>query len=87
MEEEERKEHILRAFDQAAKALGNTRNVCRKYYVHPLLVTMYEDGTIQEYFSYAQKKTGKEENLSPSESAMLRIMQSYTPKFKTVEIE
>ncbi len=31
--------NILAAFVSAAKGLSNTRNVCRKYYVHPMLVS------------------------------------------------
>lgn len=30
--------NILTGYDAAAAALGNTRNVCRKYYVHPFLL-------------------------------------------------
>jgi DNA topoisomerase I len=33
--------NILRAVDAVAERLGNTRAVCRKYYVHPALVRAY----------------------------------------------
>ena len=36
--------NIVRAIDQVAKRLGNTRAVCRKYYVHPVIVEAYYDG-------------------------------------------
>jgi DNA topoisomerase-1 len=36
--------NVVRAIDQVAKRLGNTRAVCRKYYVHPIVVEAYLDG-------------------------------------------
>ena len=36
--------NINRAIDEVAERLGNTRAVCRKYYIHPGLVQAYMDG-------------------------------------------
>jgi DNA topoisomerase-1 len=36
--------NILRAIDAVAERLGNTRAVCRKYYIHPALVEAYRIG-------------------------------------------
>jgi len=36
--------NIVRAIDAVAERLGNTRAVCRKYYVHPALVEAYRLG-------------------------------------------
>jgi len=36
--------NILRALDAVAERLGNTRTVCRKYYVHPALLEAYQLG-------------------------------------------
>ncbi len=36
--------NILRALDAAAERLGNTRAVCRKYYVHPAVLSAYHLG-------------------------------------------
>ena len=38
--------NVVRAIDQVAKQLGNTRAVCRKYYVHPALLEAYMEGFI-----------------------------------------
>jgi DNA topoisomerase-1 len=38
--------NVVRAIDQVAKQLGNTRAVCRKYYVHPALIEAYMEGFI-----------------------------------------
>jgi DNA topoisomerase-1 len=36
--------NVIRAIDQVSELLGNTRAVCRKYYVHPALLTAYYEG-------------------------------------------
>ena len=40
------KRAIVRAIDEVAERLGNTRAVCRKCYVHPAVIEAYLDGTI-----------------------------------------
>ncbi len=40
----EMKRNIIRAIDAVAERLGNTRAVCRKYYIHPALLQAYERG-------------------------------------------
>ncbi len=42
--EREAKQNINRAIDAVAEQLGNTRAVCRKYYVHPALLQAYLQG-------------------------------------------
>jgi DNA topoisomerase I len=44
--EKEGAANIVRAIDQVARRLGNTRAVCRKYYVHPAIIEGYLDGFI-----------------------------------------
>jgi DNA topoisomerase-1 len=44
--EKESNANIVRAVDQVAKRLGNTRAVCRKYYVHPSVIEAYLDGVV-----------------------------------------
>jgi DNA topoisomerase-1 len=42
--EKQGKAHIVAAIDQISKRLGNTRAVCRKYYVHPAIIEAYLQG-------------------------------------------
>jgi DNA topoisomerase-1 len=42
----EAKKNILKAIDQVSERLGNTRTVCRKYYVHPALLHAYMQGLV-----------------------------------------
>lgn len=43
------KKNIVEVIDQVAKKLGNTRAVCKKYYIHPKLFSLYEEGTLENY--------------------------------------
>ncbi len=38
--------NILAAIDSTAERLGNTRAVCRKYYIHPALMEAYLEGAV-----------------------------------------
>jgi DNA topoisomerase-1 len=38
--------NIVAAVDLTAKRLGNTRSVCRKYYIHPALIEAYLEGSV-----------------------------------------
>ena len=42
----EAERNIVAAVDMTAKRLGNTRSVCRKYYIHPALIEAYLDGSV-----------------------------------------
>jgi DNA topoisomerase I len=42
----EAEKNIVAAVDTTAKRLGNTRSVCRKYYIHPVLIEAYLEGSV-----------------------------------------
>ena len=44
--QKEANRNVLRVIDQVAQNLGNTRDVCRKYYVHPRLIERYLLGEV-----------------------------------------
>jgi DNA topoisomerase-1 len=73
-----KKKNILHAVDTAAKELGNTRNVSRKYYIHPEIIHKYEDNSIQHYFDKVEETTYSN-FLTASEKVMLELMQNYRP--------
>jgi len=41
----EAKKKIVEALDKVSVQLGNTRSVCKKYYVHPVIISLYENGS------------------------------------------
>jgi DNA topoisomerase-1 len=51
--------NILRAIDAVAERLGNTRAVCRKYYVHPALLNAYLMGEIVPLPPFTPKKPSR----------------------------
>lgn len=73
------KKNILAAYDQAAMALGNTKTVCKNYYVHPSLVTAYEDGSLTNFFEKADKNDVEHPYLSNLEMAMLALFEKFQP--------
>ena len=46
MEDEAPARTVVAAIDRVSKALGNTRAVCRKHYVHPVFLELYEKGEL-----------------------------------------
>ena len=51
----EAKKKVLEALDKVSKHLGNTRNVCKKYYVHPAILSLYEDRSLEKYLHQLDK--------------------------------
>ena len=52
------KKNILETLDFVAKKLGNTRSVCKKYYVHPKLLSDYEEGKFEKYLVQLREAKG-----------------------------
>jgi len=76
--EKENAKAILEAIDAAAEGLGNTRAVCRSYYVHPFITENYENGEIVPYFEKVKNKIKKNDiSLSSSEKVMLEMISDY----------
>jgi len=47
----EAKQKIVEILDKVSLQLGNTRTVCKKYYVHPGLLEIYENGKIEKWLT------------------------------------
>ncbi len=76
--EKENKKNILEGFDAAAEGLGNTRSVCRSYYVHPKVIETYETGEIVPYFKKVKKeKAPVYTQLSETEKAIHQLIKDY----------
>jgi Topoisomerase IB len=70
----ETKKNIVTALDMVAKQLGNTRTVCKKYYVHPTLLDMYSNQTLAKYFN--TKLPVADKNFSHTERLLLKILKA-----------
>lgn len=76
----ENKKKRIKALDTTAEALGNTRSVCEKYYVHPNITTCYEDGDIQKYFKKLDSNRFKKSKyFSKTEKVMLQMIKDFEP--------
>ena len=49
IDEKEKKKNVLQALEEVSTRLGNTRTVCKKYYVHPGIIEMYENDQLKNY--------------------------------------
>ncbi len=43
------KKKIAEAIDEVSKKLGNSRTICKKYYIHPGLIRLYEEKNLDKY--------------------------------------
>ena len=57
-----RQAHIVSAIDAVAARLGNTRAVCRASYVHPAILTGYDDGSLCQCRAYNPSVPGLDED-------------------------
>jgi DNA topoisomerase I len=75
----EAERNMIRAIDAVAKRLGNTRAVCRKYYVHPGLVRAYLQGLTAPLGSLQLAKQARQKTptaaLRRDEVAVLQFLQ------------
>jgi len=74
----ETKRKIVEALDIVSQHLGNTRTVCKKYYVHPLILSLYESRKLEKYvqeLDSIEKDDGKTD-LSAEEKMVMKILET-----------
>lgn len=70
---ESSKKDTVAALDLVAASLGNTRSVCKKYYVHPLIIENYEKGELEDLI----KKNGRDSKwMTAEEKVLMKILES-----------
>lgn len=73
----ERKKNTLQVLNTVSKHLGNTPNVCKKYYIHPAILSVYENKLAKKYFDQTQYQKGNDKNnLKAEEATMIKILQA-----------
>jgi len=73
---EDREEKIGEAVTEVSKHLGNTKKVCRTYYIHPVIISSYEKNILVPHFERSYKrKLSKPLSLSQEEYATWSLMK------------
>jgi DNA topoisomerase-1 len=68
------KKQVTATIKQVAEKLGNTPAVCRKYYVHPLVIDAYQDGTLTDVLSHIKLPTN-DNGLHPEERLVIEVLK------------
>jgi DNA topoisomerase-1 len=74
----ETKRNIVAALDIVSKLLGNTRTVCKKYYVHPIILSLYESKTLEKYTEQLDELevNDNKSDLTKEEKILMNILKS-----------
>lgn len=72
----EAKRKVVEVLDKVSAHLGNTRTVCRKYYVHPSLVDLYENNSLKGYLDKLKSNNHPDEiiGLAGEEKLLMEIL-------------
>jgi len=71
------KKKVIAALDEVSKQLGNTRTVCKKYYVHPGIIKLYEEKNLLKYLSELDKIEQPDDltGLTSEERILMKILK------------
>ncbi len=72
--------NIIRAIDEVSKRLRNTRAVCRKYYVHPIIFEAYRQGYVLPPLPVPageRRSEGATTGLRRDESAVVQLIREW----------
>ena len=73
----ETKRNIICMLDTVSSKLGNSPNICKKYYIHPGLISLYEKDKL---FNYISKCTSGKKNLAAGLSSEEQILLALLKK-------
>jgi DNA topoisomerase-1 len=77
----ERKKNVVTAVRLVASELGNTPTICRKSYVHPVVVMKYlRSGTTITLPTHAKTSSSNGGGYAPEESALIDFLDEYFPE-------
>ncbi|TPL00810.1 MULTISPECIES: DNA topoisomerase IB [unclassified Mesorhizobium] len=72
----QQKRMINSVVDKVAERLGNTRAVCRKCYIHPLVFEAWSEGCLLDEMAGANKRKRRISGLDEEETLVLRWLQA-----------
>jgi DNA topoisomerase-1 len=74
----QQKKNVVEALEKVAAALGNTRSVCKKHYVHPGILSDYENQKLRKYLNQINQLETNCDNkdyMTPAEKVLLKILE------------
>ncbi|MEO8471432.1 MAG: DNA topoisomerase IB [Chryseolinea sp.] len=74
----ETKKNVIQALDVVSSKLGNTRTICKKYYVHPGIIKLYEEHNLQKYLDQLESTETTEDDvvdLTQEEKVLMKILK------------
>jgi len=75
----ETKKKTVEVINIVASRLGNTRNVCKKYYIHPAILVLYENKILDKYFNKMEEiEKVMAFDLTVEEKIVMNILEEYT---------
>ncbi len=69
------KKNVITAIESVAKKLGNTKNVCRKCYIHPEIIDSYIDRSFSAVVNEKIKRTIDEKRLRREEAVVMALLR------------
>lgn len=71
------RKNIVIALDEVSKKLGNSRTICKKYYVHPGIIKLYEEKNLDKYLEEldAIEKPDDLSGLTTEEKVLMKILK------------
>jgi DNA topoisomerase-1 len=69
------KKNIVNMLNEVSSKLGNSRSICKKYYVHPALIRLYEENKLKNYFQSVPVKRKPESALSVEEKILMQTLK------------
>lgn len=73
------RKNVTQAIKKVAKQLGNRPATCRKYYIHPAIIEVYQDGSLLDLMSQTTELNSAANELSPEEKVVLNIIKQALP--------
>ena len=72
------KKNIVAALDEVSKKLGNSRAICKKYYVHPGLLRLYEENNLSKHIAELEKieACDNHTDLTAEEKVMMKVLDA-----------
>lgn len=75
--ETEAKRKLAELYRMVSKELGNTPNVCKKYYVHPVIVDLYQKKELKKYTRQLNSMKGDADGLNKEEKIVMKILEAH----------